>query len=77
MNREVRILIVDDNPDMARTLTDILKVKGYDAESAYSASEALEKVDRNSFDCVLSDIKMPEVSGVELYRTIKERNPYP
>jgi DNA-binding NtrC family response regulator len=69
------ILVVDDDRMMARTLVDILKVKGYQAEAAHSGPKALEKVTQGHFDCVLTDVKMPEVSGVELYRAIKARQP--
>ena len=75
MTDQLRILIVDDDRRMAKTLKDILKVKGYEAEAAHSGPEALEKVEKDYFDCVLSDIKMPELSGVELYGAIKERQP--
>jgi two-component system response regulator HydG len=76
MDDKLRILVVDDDHSMARTLTDILRVKGYAAEAAHSGSEALERVVEVSFDCVLSDIKMPEINGVELYRAIKARQPH-
>ena len=71
----LRILIVDDDRMMARTLRDIFRVKGYQAEVAHSGSEALERVEQEPVDCVLSDIKMPGVNGVELYRAIKARRP--
>jgi two-component system response regulator HydG len=72
---KLHILVVDDDHGMAKTLVDIFKAKGYEAEAAYSGPEALEKVAEDSFDCVLTDIKMPEVNGVELYRAIKSRQP--
>ena len=75
MEDKLRILVVDDDRMMARTLVDILKVKGHKAEAVHSGSEALEKVTASLFDCVLTDIKMPEVNGVELYRAIKTRQP--
>ena len=91
MEGKLRILVVDDDRMMAKTLVDILKVKGYEAEAVHSGSEALEKVTQGSFgsaqdrpfgsaqdrpfDCVLTDIKMPEVNGVDLYRAIKTRQP--
>ena len=75
MPQPLRVLIVDDNQMMAKTLQDIFKVKGYQAEIAYSGLEALEMVTDTSFDCVLSDIKMPDVNGVELFRTIKASQP--
>lgn len=75
MSDKLRILIVDDDRRMARTLVDILRVKGYEVEGAHSASEALEKLGGDRFDCVLSDIRMPGVNGVDLYRAIKGRQP--
>ena len=67
MSELLRILVVDDDRRMAKTLVDIFRVKGYEAEAAHSGSEALEKVmggpfgcaQNGSFDCVLSDIRMP------------------
>jgi len=71
----LRILVVDDDRRMAKTLLDIFKVEGYEAEAAYSGSRALGKVKKGHFDCVLSDIKMPQMNGVELYRAIKAIQP--
>ena len=75
MTEKPRILIVDDDPMMARTVRDILRLKGHEAEVAHSGPEALDKVRREDYDCVLSDIKMPGLDGVELYRAIKARQP--
>ena len=61
------ILVVDDEQMMAKTVADILRVKGYDAETAFSGSEAVEKVGVRSFDAVFMDIKMPKVNGVEAF----------
>jgi CheY-like chemotaxis protein len=71
MSETLRILVVDDDRLMARTIVDILKIKGYQAEAVHSGPGALEKMAEGHFDCVLTDIKMPEVNGVELYRAIK------
>ena len=83
MSELLRILVVDDDRTMAKTLASIFRVKGYEAVVAHSGSEALNKIAdgpfgyaRNgSFDCVLSDIRMPDMDGVELYRAIKARRP--
>jgi len=78
---KVRVLIVDDDRQMAKTLTDIFRVKGYRAEAAHSGAEAMEKVKAaaretgGQFDCVLTDIKMPDMSGVELHRAVKALAP--
>ena len=50
---------------------DILEVRGYETEVVHSGPEAPEEVEQAPYDCVLSDIGMPEVNGVELYRAIR------
>lgn len=75
MGDVLHILVVDDDWPMAKSLVDILRVKGYAAEAAYSGSEALERMEDDQFDCVLTDIKMPEVNGVELLRAIHAIRP--
>lgn len=75
MDQKLSVLIVDDNQMMTKTLQDIFRVKGYRAEIAHSGPEALDKVNTTPFDCVLSDIKMPDVSGLELFRAIKTKHP--
>ena len=72
---KLHILVVDYDRRMAKTLVNIFQVKGYEVEAAHSGPEALGKVAEGRFDCVLTDIKMPEMSGVELYRAIKARQP--
>jgi two-component system response regulator HydG len=72
---KLHILVVDDDHSMAKTLCDIFKIKGYEAEAVHSGHAALEKVTHEAFDCVLSDIKMPKVDGVALYRAIRAIHP--
>ena len=75
MDVQPRILVVDDDQNMAKTLTDILRIKGYEAEQASSAQEALGKAEITRFDCMLSDIRMQGTNGVELYRAMRHRQP--
>lgn len=75
MSEKLRILVVDDDRRLARTLVDILTVKGHQAQAAYSGPEALDRVKQEQFDCVLTDIRMPEMNGVELHRAIREAQP--
>lgn len=72
MRDKLRVLIVDDDPRMTKTLKDILAGKGYEADVAHAGHEALEKMAETHFDCLLSDIKMPGINGVELFRAIKK-----
>jgi len=66
---------VDDDRRMTHTLADILHVSGYNAMEASSGMDALDKVYAMKFDCVLSDIKMPGMDGVELHRRLREIQP--
>lgn len=75
MSEKLRIMVVDDDHGMVGTFVDILLRKGYDAEGAYSGEVALEMLKEDKFDCVLTDIKMPEMDGVELYREIMSIQP--
>lgn len=76
MGDKLRILVVDDDQRMAKTLVDICRIKGFEAESANLAENALIMIENNHYDCVLSDIKMPGMNGVDLNRSIKAKQPY-
>ncbi len=66
------ILIVDDNPHICITLRDIFKVSGFQIEIASSGLEALEIFSVEKIECVLTDIIMPFMNGVELYKKLKQ-----
>jgi len=75
MTGKQRILVVDDDRRMVKTICDILRVKGHDPEPAYSGEEAVERVQGGCFDCVLMDIKMPGINGVDALKMIKGISP--
>ncbi len=74
MARALRILIVDDDLNMTRTLADILSVFGYITDTASRAAEGLQKMTTAAFDCVVSDIRMPDMNGVEFQRAIRQQH---
>lgn len=75
MSNKLNILVVDDDRRMAKTIVDILIVKGYAADFAYSGSEALEALENRKYNCVLTDIRMPLMNGIEFYLKVKELYP--
>ena len=75
MSDKLRILVIDDDRRMAKTLVDILNVNDIEAEIAHDGREALEKVEKQDFVCVLSDIKMPQMNGVDLFWAIRDSQP--
>lgn len=70
-----KILIVDDERSIRNTLKDILEVESYQVDVVESGIEAFELIKENNYDVVFSDIKMPQMDGVELLQKIKVNNP--
>ncbi len=75
MNGKPRILVVDDDPNVRKTLTDILRIKGYDAAGADSGATGITEAQRNSADILLVDLKLPDMSGIEVMERIRAGSP--
>ena len=71
----VSILVVDDELDAAKVLAKILKKKGYRIQLAANGLEALQKLHRNNFELVITDILMPKLDGIQLLEQIREEWP--
>jgi CheY-like chemotaxis protein len=69
----VRVVVVDDLPDACLTLGMHLELDGYTVRSANSAAEAIDLVARFRPHCVLLDVHMPDVDGLELARTLRSQ----
>jgi len=67
--------VVDDEPDMRAALSHALKRSGFCVESAASGSEALEMFKKEDYGAVITDVKMPEMSGMEVLGEIKKISP--
>jgi len=70
-----RILVVDDEESMRQLLEIALGKDGHRITAAESGTKACELIDKGSFDLVISDIKMPDISGYEVFRAAKEDFP--
>ena len=71
-----RLLLVDDDEEACRLLAEVLERESYDVVPALSADEALAQVEEaGPFDAVLTDLRMPGKSGLDLLRTLRERDP--
>ena len=68
-----RILVVDDDADICRNLSDILTDLGYSVDFALDGPSALELVRQRPYDVALLDLKMPGMDGLTLYREIKKQ----
>lgn len=71
-----RILVVDDDELVLVALVELLSPKGFTVNTALSASQALEKVNKTHFDLLILDIIMPQMDGYELCRKIRTLKGY-
>jgi signal transduction histidine kinase len=72
---QCRILLVDDHLDTARAMGKLLRQWGCDVQIADSVASALKAADANPFDVLISDIGLPDGSGIDLMRQLRTRNP--
>ncbi len=71
----LKVLIAEDEEITLKHLVNTLTKEGYDVVGAKNGREALEKISRDHFDVLVTDIKMPEINGIELLDKAKEKNP--
>lgn len=74
-NETAYILVVDDESAIRYSITKTLQRVGYQVDSAASGEEALEMIARQNYDVILTDIRMPGISGVELLARVRESAP--
>ena len=68
----MRILVVDDEPDLVRALERGLKREGYAVDTALSGEEALAKASWNPYDLVCLDLNMPGLDGLEVCNSLRD-----
>ena len=72
MPKDVKILLVDDQPDFIETISFWMKTRGYQVVSAGDGPGALEALKKNPVDIIFTDFKMPGMNGIELIKKIRE-----
>lgn len=72
--KEMKILIVEDEKELVKSMTQFLRQESYVCEVAYTESEANEKILIFDYDCILLDISLPDGNGLKLLKKLKENN---
>lgn len=72
MNPNLKVLVVDDEPDVVEILSYNLKKENYTVFQAFNGKQCLESADINKPDLIIMDIRMPEMSGIETCRAIRK-----
>jgi DNA-binding NtrC family response regulator len=73
--KNVSILIVDDEEDMGWALKNILKMRGYSSQLVTNGAKAIEQLEQGSYQLVFIDARLPDIDGIELSRQIKKYHP--
>ncbi|SMX26248.1 Transcriptional regulatory protein FixJ [Pelagimonas phthalicica] len=68
------VLLVDDEPLLCEELADSLELEGFDVAMEHSVPDALKVMEGKGFDVVVTDLKMPKVSGLDFLRALGERD---
>jgi signal transduction histidine kinase/ActR/RegA family two-component response regulator len=68
-----KILVVEDELQIRQLFEDVIRTAGHQVESAANGRDALELLDREKFDLIITDVKMPEISGAEFYAELKRK----
>jgi len=76
MNAIRKVLVVDDDPVVSKSFDRVLTRRGYVVVSAENGLEALNKVAREDYDAVFTDIKMPGMDGIEVAERMQARRPW-
>jgi two-component system response regulator HydG len=74
--KSLKIFIVDDDQDFAKSLAEFLKDEGHQVDLAFNGESAIQKYQENEFDITFMDVKLPGMNGVESFFQIRKINPH-
>ena len=76
MNASRKVLVVDDDPAVRKSIDRVLSGKGYAVITAENGEEAMRKLNEEKYDLVYTDIRMPGMSGLDVAEQVKARKPW-
>jgi DNA-binding NtrC family response regulator len=72
---DTKVLLIDDEEEFTKTLSERMESRGLKVDSAKSGEEALRKINEVSYDAIFLDLSMPGMDGIETLRRMLEKNP--
>ena len=75
MDKQIRILVVDDEPRICHLILDVLVQEGYMVEVSFSGADALQLIKKYNYHLLITELEMPGVDGLKLIQKVKKRNP--
>ena len=74
-SKKANVLVVEDEPINAEMVEYMLQCMGHEVTVSYTGDDAISRVNENAFDCVLLDINLPDINGLEVAKIMKEGHP--
>lgn len=71
-----KILLAEDEEDLSRAISTILKFNKYDVTQVYNGLDAVNELKENVYDCIVMDIMMPVMDGIEALKTLRKSGNY-
>ena len=75
MDKQIRILVVADEPRICHLILDVLVQEGYMVEVSFSGADALQLIKKYNYHLLITELEMPGVDGLKLIQKVKKRNP--
>ncbi|HMS63684.1 MAG TPA: response regulator, partial [Ignavibacteria bacterium] len=75
MKNSGKILLIDDEPNLRLLYSKLLSLEGFDITTASTGNEGLNLISKDQFRLVISDVKLPDISGMEILKIVKEDHP--
>ena len=70
------ILIIDDEPELRNLLSKLINLEGYRVQTAESGKGGLALINKEDFAVIITDVRLPDINGIELIKNIKKINPF-
>lgn len=74
MDKQIRILVVDDEPRICHLILEVLVQEGYTVDVSFSGTDALQMIKKYNYHLLITDIEMPGIDGLELIQKVKKQN---
>ncbi len=75
MDKQIRVLVVDDDPRISHLILKVLAQEGYTIDVSFSGADALQMIKKCDYHLLIADLEMPGIDGLELIRKVKKQNP--
>ncbi len=75
MDKQIRVLVVDDEPRICHLILEVLVQEGYMVDVSFSGTDALQMIKKHNYHLLITDLEMPGIDGLELIQKIKKKNP--